>query len=601
VVNKGATIESGGQMVVGAAVLKNENADFKSKVEQKGDAAAVTEYFVNGKTYVKKDDEVYIQETGWDGHWEKYLVTPDGKFNHYSSYEYLKTDYTTKTVSSDPAMIRSGGSLSFDFNQASNIDSVVISGDTARLNQDPTHAENFGFINHASTGEDYHTQSNNKYFNHVTADRRRRDNPLSKRPYTYKNLVKEVDQPQKVLHSEYQLPILGATINTTPSSTGIDKPATGDDVSTIIEDVNDDTITLPTSALYIINADDPNQPLIQTDPAFTDYKQWLSSDYMLKALQSDPNHIHKRLSDGYGEQARIKDQYYHLTGRHINTDYSSNEEAYKALMDNGITAAKAFGYTLGTALTAEQMANLTTDIVWLVKQPITVVTKDKDGNSITKTQDVLVPKLYLRSANIATGALTPDGRYAAMSGKNMDIQLTGNLDNNGNIIAKDTVNINANNVTNDGGIYGNFVAVTADNTIANHGTLHANSAMSLDAGNNLINQSQTTTQTNTQGQSASSNTAITRIATIRVGDGLKDQTDDNGNPLTTLNIQAGNYVLNKAANIQNDGGNTQITAQNGINITTLTTSNHISAVADPNNYFNHSQSTDVGSTITSAG
>ncbi|WP_294034524.1 filamentous hemagglutinin N-terminal domain-containing protein, partial [uncultured Moraxella sp.] len=197
-------------------------------------------------------------------------------------------------------------------------------------------------------------------------------------------------------------------------------------------------LTIPSSALYIINADDPNLPLIQTDPAFTDYKQWLSSDYMLKALQSDPNHIHKRLSDGYGEQQRIKDQYYHLTGRNINTDYRSNEEAYKALMDNGITAAKAFGYTLGTALTAEQMANLTTDIVWLVKQSITYTTKDKDGNSITKTQDALVPKLYLRSANIATGALTPDGRYAAMSSKSMDIQLTGNLDNNGNIIAKDT-------------------------------------------------------------------------------------------------------------------------------------------------------------------
>ncbi|WP_162816830.1 hypothetical protein, partial [Moraxella canis] len=60
-------------------------------------------------------------------------------------------------------------------------------------------------------------------------------------------------------------------------------------------------------------------------------------------------------------------------------------------------------------------------------------------------------------------------------------------------------------------------------------------------------------------------------------------------------------VLNKAANIQNDGGNTELTAQNDINITTLTTSNHISAVADDNNYFKYSQTQDVGSTITSAG
>ena len=189
-----------------------------------------------------------------------------------------------------------------------------------------------------------------------------------------------------------------------------------------------------------------------------------------------------------------------------------------------------------------------------------------------------------------------------MSGKSMDLQLTGNLDNNGNIIAKDTISIDAANVTNTNRIQGEFVAITAAKDINNlGGMLAANAAMTLSAGNNITNQSQTATHQNKQGQSASSNTAITRIATIRVGDGLKDQTDKHGNPLTTLNIQAGNYVLNKAANIQNDGGNTQITAQNGINITTLTTSNHISAVADPNNYFNYSQSTDVGSTITSAG
>ena len=60
-------------------------------------------------------------------------------------------------------------------------------------------------------------------------------------------------------------------------------------------------------------------------------------------------------------------------------------------------------------------------------------------------------------------------------------------------------------------------------------------------------------------------------------------------------------VLNKAANIQNDGGNTELTAQNGIDIGTVTVSNHISAVADDNNYFSYSQTQDVGSTITSAG
>ncbi|SPX86664.1 Uncharacterised protein [Moraxella ovis] len=187
-----------------------------------------------------------------------------------------------------------------------------------------------------------------------------------------------------------------------------------------------------------------------------------------------------------------------------------------------------------------------------------------------------------------------------MSGKNMDLQLTGNLDSNGNVIAKGTMSIKANNVTNDGGIYGNFVAVTADNTIANHGTMYANSAMSLDAGNQIINQSQTTTHHNKQGQSASSNTAITRIATIRVGDGLKDQTDEQGNPLITLSLR-GNQIIYQGATSDNAGGSTHMTAENGIDIGTVTTSNHISAVADDNNYFKYSQTEDVGSNITSHG
>ncbi|STY88584.1 filamentous hemagglutinin N-terminal domain-containing protein [Moraxella bovis] len=208
VINQGATIESGGEMQINTSVLKNENADFKSKVEQRGEPVAVTEYFVNNNTYVQKEGEVYIQEGGWDGNWLKTLVTPDGRFQNYSSYEYLKTDYITKTISSDPAMVRSGGALLFDFKQASNIDSVVISGDTARLNQDPTHAEYFGFTNHASSGEDYHTQADNKYFNYVTSDRRRRDNPTSKRPYTYKNLgsgLKSMLNPTIVNIMKHQL------------------------------------------------------------------------------------------------------------------------------------------------------------------------------------------------------------------------------------------------------------------------------------------------------------------------------------------------------------------------------------------------------------
>ena len=616
VINQGATIESAGQMQVDTKTLLNTNADFKKhtvKVEAESvygqtlyrnreQFRAHNRQFNKNKSDVDlalnlyTTDEAYLGPTSRKGAptGALYVKQENGRYHRVGEeIDEITVDfvvYEDKTLTSDPARMVAGQNL-------------VIHGD-ALINDKSQMNAGAGFAvlgdrviqtpDNGLYGEKTKVTENGRYVSRTVvssgAGRRHKRVDIGSGSFV---------QSFAPL-ANYELPILNAAINTTPSSTSIDKPTTGNNPFAIIN-VQDSAINIPNSALYIINADDPNLPLIQTDPAFTDYKQWLGSDYMLKALQSDPNHIHKRLSDGYGEQARIKDQYYLLTGRHINTDYSSQEDAFKQLMDNGITHAKQFGYTLGTALTPDQMANLSTDIVWLVKESITHTTKDKDGNRLTKTQDVLVPKLYLRSANIATGTLTPDGRYSAVSARNIDMQLTGDLDNHGNIIAKDTAAITANNVNNTGTIYGNFVAVTADNDITNHGTLHANSAMSLDAKNRIINKSQTTTQTNTQGRSSSSRSDISQIATISVGSGLKDKTDEQGSPLATLTIQAGNHILNKAANMQNTGGSTQMTAKNGIDIGTITTSNHISAVADDKNHFKYSQTQDVGSNISSYG
>ena len=615
VINQGATIQSGGQMQVDAKTLLNTNADFKKhtvKVEAESvygqtlyrnreQFRAYNRQFNKNKSDVDLALNLYTTDEAYLGSTSKkgaptgalYVKQENGRYHRVGEeIDEITVDfvvYEDKTLTSDPArmvagqnLIIHGDALINDKSQMNAGAGFAVLGD--RVIQTP---------DNGLYGEKTKVTENGRYVSRTVvssgAGRRHKRIDIGSGAFV---------QSFAPL-ATYELPILNAAINTTPSSTSIDKPTTGNNPFAIIN-VQDSAINIPNSALYIINADDPNLPLIQTDPAFTDYKQWLGSDYMLKALQSDPNHIHKRLSDGYDEQARIKDQYYLLTGRHINTDYSSQEDAFKQLMDNGITAAKAFGYTFGNALTADQMANLTTDIVWLVKESITYTIKDKDGNSITKTQDVLVPKLYLRSANIATGTLTPDGRYSAVSARNIDMQLTGDLDNHGNIIAKDTAAITANNVNNTGTIYGNFVAVTADNDITNHGTLHANSAMSLDAKNRIINKSQTTTQTNTQGRSSSSRTDISQIATISVGTGLKDSTDENGKPLTTLSLR-GNQIIYQGATSDNAGGSTQMTAQNGIDIGTVTVSNHISAVADSNNYFSYSQTQDVGSTITSAG
>ena len=49
-------------------------------------------------------------------------------------------------------------------------------------------------------------------------------------------------------------------------------------------------------------------------------------------------------------------------------DYQTDELQYRALMDSGLTFAKAHSLRLGIALSAAQMAQLTADIVWLVEK-----------------------------------------------------------------------------------------------------------------------------------------------------------------------------------------------------------------------------------------
>ena len=349
--------------------------------------------------------------------------------------------------------------------------------------------------------------------------------------------------------------------------------------------------TLPNSSLYNIDPNNPNGYLVETDPAFANYKKWLSSDYMMQRLGLDPSNMHKRLGDGYYEQGLIRDQVMTLTGRRFLGDYTTDDAMYQALMDNGVATAKAINLRPGIALTAEQMAQLTTDIVWLVEQTITL----KDGSK----QTVLVPKVYVRSK---VGDLKGDGSLIAA--RNMDMQLTGDLSNQGNIVAHNGLRIQANNLNNQNGgvIQGNFVQVNTKNDLNNLGaTLKANNAMSLDVGGKL-NNSSTTYHTESQaGQSNAWRTGIDQIGQIYVGDGLKGKTDDNGRPLTTLSIDVGGNATFNAGQLINQGGTSRLVAQGDVALNAVNTGFQTNAIGDSNNYYKVGQTQDVGSSLQSLG
>jgi filamentous hemagglutinin len=174
--------------------------------------------------------------------------------------------------------------------------------------------------------------------------------------------------------------------------------------------------------LYTINPSLTSSYLVETNPRLTNYRLWLSSDFMLDRLNADPLVVHKRLGDGFYEQRLVREQIANLTGLGILSEYSSEEEQYRALMLAGVDFAEEFGLELGLSLSAEQMALLTSDIVWL--EYVTVETADGPVQ-------VLAPKVYLRPGQ--EPLLTAEG--GLVSAKNVVMDLAGEFNNFGNLLA----------------------------------------------------------------------------------------------------------------------------------------------------------------------
>jgi filamentous hemagglutinin len=205
---------------------------------------------------------------------------------------------------------------------------------------------------------------------------------------------------------------------------------------------------VPTSA----STSQPQKYLIETNPALTDLKQFMSSDYLLAGLGYDPDDSAKRLGDGLYEQKLIEQAIVARTGQAFIDGQTSNEAQLKYLMDNAIASKNELNLTVGVTLTAEQVAALTHDIVWMEDQVV-------DG------QHVLVPVLYLAQAD---NRLAPNG--ALIQGSDVTLIAGKNLDNAGTLKAT------------------NNLAATAGNDLVNSGLVSAGSRLDLLAGNDLTNK-----------------------------------------------------------------------------------------------------------------
>ncbi|TGY47762.1 filamentous hemagglutinin N-terminal domain-containing protein, partial [Rodentibacter caecimuris] len=302
---------------------------------------------------------------------------------------------------------------------------------------------------------------------------------------------------------------------------------------------------LPTQSLYRINPNANSHVLIETDPDFAQYKKWLSSDYMYKALRHDHENVHKRLGDGYYEQRLVREQINLLTGRQYLGGYQDFESQYKGLMDAGITFAKSFHLTPGVKLSAAQVAALTTDIVWLEKERITL-----DDGSQT---EVVVPKVY---AVVKKGDVAGNGTL--FSAHNVQVK-TQELVNQGTIAGRQLVMLDSQSVHNSGKVSGGTVAAQVSGDMKNiGGVFEADDALLLNVKGDLAHQSTSkTTEVNLDGYRRSQ-TNLDRQALLHVK-------GENG----TLAVSANRINLLGAAVINEGKGETQVSAKTDLNLTAL--------------------------------
>jgi filamentous hemagglutinin len=212
-------------------------------------------------------------------------------------------------------------------------------------------------------------------------------------------------------------------------------------------------------------------------------------------------------------------------------------------MNAGLTFAREHNLRPGLALTAAQVAQLTTDMVWLVTQEVTL----PDGSK----QSVLVPQVYVR---VKPGDL--DGTGALLAGKEVELNLKGNLNNSGTIAGRNLVSINANSIKNMGGtVSGGTVALQAVQDIDNiGGQIKAQDAAILNAGRDIQMVSTTQSSTNQFSQ-----TGMDRMAGLYVS-----------NAAGVLLAQAGNNLNLVAAQI-GSAGQAHLSAGNNINLSTVST------------------------------
>jgi filamentous hemagglutinin len=197
----------------------------------------------------------------------------------------------------------------------------------------------------------------------------------------------------------------------------------------------------------------------------------LGSSFLLSALGINPNNEPPFLGDSYFDTNSISEQILQETGGAFLSGYSSQDDEMAALDNNAAADAASMGLTLGTALTADQIASLTNPTVWYVDETV-------DGET------VLAPVLYLPPNE---AQLTPSG--AVIAANNISLTASTITNQAGTIQAADNLSLTAVNgsITNTASTSVLNVLGGTEQLDDGSGTISAGGDLALSASNAVTN------------------------------------------------------------------------------------------------------------------
>ncbi|WP_198158123.1 hemagglutinin repeat-containing protein [Achromobacter spanius] len=513
----------------------------------------------------------------------------------FTYYQVEETVTETRTVSSDPGKILSGGAMTLSGTVTNDKSQIAAGG---ALTVSGPAINNIG-----AGGQRIVTRTGTA----TVTQARDRDRKEYSSAYQQTLAAQAIELPVGTSGGNVAVSLSGAA----PGASGATAPgpvliaSIGLPGGSVVRSVSNPA-TIPDSQLFAVGGTPDAPYVVATDPRFVGNRPTVSSDYLFDLLQQPgapvgnagasgsvnaglgsrpgglnalipagakfltPSGQPRRLGDGFYEQKLVADQILATTGQRFLEGFGDNDSQYKQLLANGAQFALDNGVKLGAALTEAQQRQLTTDLVWLVEQTVTL----PDGT----TETVLVPQVYLL---VREGDLKGDGTL--MAGRDVKLAADGDINNSGTIGARDATVMTAANIVNQAGglTQGAVVNLAAREDLTNLVSLIKGDNVALSAGRDIALTSTSASENN----GATWGSYISGVSRVDAGN---------------LSMQAGRDLTMTAAQVTAKD-DVRLQAGRDINLATLEESHGESLVRNKKNRHDLSTSKEIGSSIAADG